>query len=155
MSKRFLAKAALGTAVITASGGVGLAFALWSATGSGEAQSKALTASALTASAATATADLYPGFTGGDVYFTVANPNPYAVTISGVSFGAITSSDGANCAASNVSATNKTGLTISVPANATAEAVTVQDAITMASTAGDGCQGVSFTAAVTISGTQS
>jgi len=39
--------------------------------------------------AATGAADLYPGFTGGDVHFTLSNPNPYPVTFTTMTAGTV------------------------------------------------------------------
>ena len=60
--------------------GAGAAAALWSASGSGSGTARSVTAQVVTVTAATGAADLYPGFTGGDVHFTLSNPNPYPVT---------------------------------------------------------------------------
>ena len=57
----------------------GAVTALWSANGAGGGQARALAAQSVTVNAATATADLYPGFSGGDLFFTLTNPNPYPV----------------------------------------------------------------------------
>ena len=136
---------------------IGVAFAAWTATGTGSGTAKAISGSSstVTTDAAGAVADLYPGFNAGTVYFQVDNPNPYPVRFTTMTAGAVTSSDEANCPASNVTVANKSGLTIDVPANTTtAVSRTVTNAVSMASAAPDGCKGQTFTIAVSLSGTQ-
>ena len=133
--------------------GTAVAFALWSTSGVGTGSAKALTAQSLTVNAATATADLYPGFTQGDVYFSVNNPNPYPVTITSMTPGAITTSN-PSCVATNITVASASGLSIVLPANSTATGQTITNVVTMLSTAPDACQGVTFTIGLTLTGTQ-
>jgi hypothetical protein len=157
MRKLFSRKGAVTSALAIGSLIVGVAFATWSSTGSGSATAKASsgTASAVTTDAAGAVADLYPGFTGGDLYFKIDNPNPYPVRFTTMTPGTVTSGDPTNCASSKVTAVSKTGLTIDVPANTTTPvSKSVADAVSMDATALDGCKGVTFTIAVTLSGSQ-
>lgn len=133
----------------------GLAVALWSANGTGSGNARALTAQTVTVNATTGTADLYPGFTGGDVHFTLTNTNPYPVTFDAMTPGAITSSAPGACPASNVTAASATGLSLPVAANATSGAQSISNVVTMAPAAPDGCQGVTFTIALTLTGSQS
>lgn len=134
--------------------GGGVAAALWSATGVGTGSAKATSAQSLTVNAATGTADLYPGFTGGDVFFTVTNPNPYPVTFTAMTPGTVTSS-AVGCSASLVTVASATGLSISVPANSTSSAQSIADVVTLDSSAPDACQGATFSLALTLSGAQS
>ncbi|HEX4982709.1 MAG TPA: hypothetical protein VFV63_13475 [Ilumatobacteraceae bacterium] len=134
--------------------GGGIAGALWAASGSGSGEANAVTAQVATVSAATGTADLYPGFSGGDVFFTVTNPNPYAVTFASMAVGTVTSSDPAGCPSSSVSVASATGLSLAVGANATSATQSIIDVVTMAAGAPDACQGASFTIALTLSGSQ-
>jgi len=134
--------------------GTAVAFALWSANGVGTSSAKALTAQSLTVTAATATADLYPGFTLGDVAFSVNNPNPYPVTVTAMTPGTVISSSPVNCPASNVTVASATGLSIAVPANSSANNQTIANVVTMLSTAPDLCQGVTFTINLTLTGSQ-
>ena len=147
-------KAIVAFAAITALS-TGAVFALWSAGGTGPAQAKALTAQSITVTAATATADLYPGFTAGDLFFTLTNPNPYAVTMTSMTAGTVTSSNAGACPASNVTVAAASGLTLAVGANATSSTLSIVDVVSMAAAAPDGCQGVTFTVALTLSGSQS
>lgn len=133
----------------------GVAYALWSATGSGSGTATALTAQTITVTAATGAADLYPGFTQGDVYFTVSNNNPYAVTFASMTPGTITSSNEGACPAAKLTVASATGLGMAVAGNASNVAQSIPNVVTLASDAPDGCQGVTFTIALTLSGTQS
>jgi hypothetical protein len=136
---------------------VGVAFAAWtvSASGSGSAKSISGSSSTITTDATAAVADLYPGYTAGTVYFQIDNPNPYPVRFTSMTAGAVTSSDQTNCPASNVTATDRTGLTIDVPANTTtAVSRTITNAVSMASAAPDGCKSKTFTIGMTLSGVQ-
>jgi hypothetical protein len=150
-SKKIVAGAVIGGAALTAGG----AFALWSSTGNGSAEATARTAINITVTAAAGPADLYPGFTQGDLSFTMANQNPYPVTYTSMTAGTVTSGDPTNCPASNVTVANATGLSLLAPAGATAQPGSVPNVVSMASAAPDGCQGVHFTIAVTLSGSQS
>ena len=132
---------------------MGVAFALWTQTGGGSGSATAVNAQASVVTVGTATADLYPGFTQGDVFFKVTNPNPYPVQFTGMTPGTVTSSDPTNCPASNVTVVTKTGLTIAVPANTTvAVDKKIDDVVTMVSAAPDGCQSKTFTIPVTLTG---
>ncbi len=134
--------------------GGGIAGALWSTGGNGSGQAKAVTAQTATVSAATGAADLYPGFTGGDAFFTVTNSNPYPVTFTSMTAGAVTSSSPAGCPSTNVSVSDATGLSLSVGANATSATQSIVDVVTMVAGAPDACQGATFTIALTLSGSQ-
>lgn len=132
----------------------GVAYALWSANGSGNAGSRALTAQTVTVNAVTGAADLYPGFTGGDAYFNFTNSNPYPVTFTAMTPGTITSSNASGCPASHVSVASATGLNLTVGANTTSSTQSIADVVTLASAAPDACQGVTFTIAMTLTGSQ-
>jgi hypothetical protein len=135
--------------------GGGIAAAQWSANGNGPGQAKALSAQSLTVTAATGAADLYPGFTAGDLFFTITNPNPYPVTFTSMTAGTITSSNPGGCPSSNVSVANASGLGLAVAANSTSGTQSIVDVVTMAAGAPDGCQGATFTINLTLSGSQS
>jgi hypothetical protein len=95
---------------LVASTGVGYAY--WSASGLADGTSTTLSSRpntlAVTATAASTTATLHPGGSG-NVTITFDNPNSFAVTVTGLSFGSATA---ANCTAS--------GVTISATAVSTA-----------------------------------
>ena len=135
--------------------GGGIAAALWSANGTGSGQARALSAQALTVTAAAGAADLYPGFTAGDVFFTITNPNPYPVTFTSMTAGAITSSNPGGCPSSNITVAGASGLSLAAAANSTSGTQSIVDVVTMAATAPDACQGATFTISLTLSGSQS
>lgn len=147
--------------------GGGVAWAAWTNSGTGAANAKATTATALVVTAGTPASTLYPepsnGYpnsTVGAIYTTVANPNNYPVTVTTVSVGtvSITPQAGKTCAAGSVVATAASmtlATPISLPANASATAVTIPSAVKMLGTAEDGCQGASFSAPVTLTGASS
>lgn len=151
MNRKQRILAGLGVAALVV--GSGVAYASWTASGTGSGAAKAATAQALVVTAGTTTADLYPGFTQGDVFLRVTNPNPYGVNITSLTPGAITTS-APGCVSTNITIAAPTGLNIPVAANATNFAVTVPNIVTMIAAAPDACQGVTFTIAVTVAGTQ-
>ena len=132
----------------------GVAFATWTANGTGSANARARSAQTITVNATTGTADLYPGFTQGDLHFTLTNTNPYPVQFTSMTPGAITSSAPVACPASNLTVGSASSLALDVAAGATSAPLSVADVVTLASAAPDGCQGVTFTVAVTVTGSQ-
>jgi hypothetical protein len=129
-----------------------IAFAAWTATGSGSGYARATTAQALTTVdvSATTTATLYPGGSG-PLHLEITNPNDYPIRVTDVTGnGAITASNG-GCNASSVTFTDQSGLTLDVAAGASAE-FTVNGAVHMDGTANDSCQGAVFTIPVSLSG---
>ena len=130
----------------------GIAFAAWTATGTGSGYAKATTAQALTTVdvSATTAATLYPGATG-DVELEISNPNDYPVRVTSVTGnGAITASD-AGCNAASVTFTDQGSLTLDVSATGSA-AFTLNGAVSMSGAANDSCQGAVFTIPVSLSG---
>jgi hypothetical protein len=132
----------------------GVAFAAWTATGTGSGYAKATTAQALTTvdvSASTA-ATLYPGATG-DAKLRIDNPNPYPVRVTDVAgSGAITSNAGAACnAATGVTFSNQSGLTLDVAAGSAAT-FTLTGSVAMSNASDTSCQGAVFTIPVTLTG---
>jgi hypothetical protein len=134
--------------------GAGVAYALWTAQGTGSGRAQAVTATTITVNAATGAADLYPGFTGGDVFFTLTNTNPYPVAFTTMVPGTITSSNQAACPASNLTVSSASGLSLAVAAGATSGTLSIANVATLTTAAPDGCQGVSFDVALTLSGSQ-
>jgi hypothetical protein len=131
-----------------------VAYAAWTASGSGQGYAKAGTAQALTTVdvSASTTASLYPSGTG-NVLLRISNPNPYPVQVTTVSgSGAVTSDKGAACDASTgVTFTNQAGLTLSVPASSAAT-FTLTGAAAMSNASDNSCQGAVFTIPVSLSG---
>lgn len=150
-SKKAVVGLLFGAAVVSG----GAAVALWASTGVGSGNAKALSAVNITVTATTGTADLYPGFTQGKVSFTSANTNPYNVTFTSMTPGTITSSDPTNCPSTNVTVASASGLSLLVPAGATATPGSIANVVTMVAGAPDGCQGVVFTIGLTLTGSQS
>jgi len=156
-SKRFFISIAGATVVCALAAGI--AYAAWSASGSGSGAGAATVAQSLVVTPVTpsgANASLYPGDTGGPVFFNIQNPNPYPVTITGVSWGTPTSTNTGSCANTNVSldAGAPTTVSISVPAASTASNVEVNGVLDLSHAAGNGCQAVSFTIPLTVTGAQ-
>ncbi len=134
-----------------------VAFAAWTATGSGNGYAQAKTAAVLTTvdvSAATA-AQLYPGATG-DVLLKITNPNQYQVTVTSVGAnGAITSDKGPACnSATGVTYTPPTTPSLVVPAGASVQ-FTLAGAVAMSNASDNSCQGAVFTIPVTLTGASS
>ena len=133
---------------------VGVAYAAWTAGGSGSGYAKATTAQALSTIdvSATTPATLYPGATG-DLKLEIDNPNPYPVRVTSVSgAGTITSDKGAACDASTgVSFADQTGLTLDVPGSSSAT-FTLSGAVSMSNASDNSCQGAVFTVPVSLSG---
>ena len=154
MKKRVSRKLAVVT-IAMAMAAVGLVYAAWTTNGGGSGYAKAGTAQALTTVdvSASTTATLYPGGPAGDVLIRISNPNSYPVTVTGVSGnGSITPDSGhSGCSPTGVSFTDKTGLSISVPASG-ATTATLSGAASMSNASVDACQGATFTIPVSISG---
>ena len=148
-------KVAAGLLATSAVAAGGLAFAAWTADGSGSGQAASLTAEVVTVDATAGSADLYPGFNNGDVYFTLTNDNPYPITFDEMISGTVTSSDPLACPSSNVTIDNgATGLSLSVGANDTSGTLSIADVVNMSDGAPDGCQGKTFNIVLTLSGNQ-
>jgi hypothetical protein len=154
--KKLVASLAVSAALLV---GAGTAYAAWSASGSGSGAAAATTAQSLVVTPVTpagANASLYPGGPAGPVFLNIQNPNPYAVTITGLSWGTPTSTNTTTCPSSNVSldANAPTSVSIAVGANATVTDQEVNGVLDLAHAAPNGCQGVAFDIAVTVSGAQ-
>jgi hypothetical protein len=138
----------------------GIAWAQWSASGTGQGGSAAQIAKNLVVSAVTPSgsgASLYPGGPAGSVNLTIQNPNPYAVTITNLNWGTPTSTSTSTCPSSQISLDANaptTGFNISIPANTTSGTIQVFGVLDLAHTAPDGCQGVVFLVPVTAVGVQ-
>jgi hypothetical protein len=128
----------------------GVAWAAWTADGTGTGQAKATVAEALTASPATASAHLYPGGTG-EVKLTISNSNDYDVNVTSIAngTGGITA-DKAGCTVTGVTFADQTGNWL-VEANDTLE-VTLANAASMSNASDNACQGAVFTIPVTLAG---
>lgn len=164
--KRLSRKALVSGALAVGLMAVGIAFAAWTASGTGNGYAKATTAAALSSDDASAstTGQLYPGGEG-DVVLTVRNPNPYPVLVKGIADNAtITSSKGANCNGSTgvtfddftYDSATMTAATYTVPAKSAgvdgSKTITLANAANMSNASHNDCQGAVFTIPVSISG---
>jgi hypothetical protein len=133
--------------VVIAATGVG--YASWNQSGAGAGSAKAATAVASVVTANTTTADLWPGQTAGKLYFHVSNDNPYPVTFTGVTAGAIT-------AAGGIGTCTTTGVSVgALPANIVVAAGGDDfepPIVAMSNLSDNGCQGATFTIALTLTG---
>lgn len=150
MKVLFSKSGAITTAFVVGALFVGTVFAAWTSNGTGTGRAKSTQASSLTVTARTGTADLYPGFTGGDVYFTIANPNNYDVTYTAATFGLVTSSDTTACPSLNVTTLPAAVINLTVPAGSTGTDLKIADVVTMLLTAPDGCQNKTFDIPITL-----
>lgn len=137
--------------------GASLAFAAWTTSGSGQGYAKAGSAEALSTlnAAASTTASLYPG-SDGDVKLEISNPNSFPVRVTSVSLNGTNADISADaghsgCTTTGVSFTNRSGLTIDVPAGGT-QTATLTGAASMSNASLNACQGATFTIPVTLSG---
>ena len=145
-----------------------IAFAAWTATGTGSGKASARTAVALVVDAVTPSACLYPGATGSTacpVQFTVTNNNPYPVSLNKLTLGAITAvTDGLGTGCDNPADTH--GVTvntaeqtlstaITVAANSTSTTQTSPLLVSMGNSSDNDCQGAVFTIVATLTGTSS
>jgi hypothetical protein len=143
--------------VLTAAIGGGVAYAAWSVTGSGSGAAGAAVASTLTITQVTpAVGTLYPGGPAASVDFTVNNPNPFPVNLTGISYGTPTSANTTACPNNNVSIDSNapTAINITVAANSSSPTEVAPSVLDMAHTAPNGCQGMSFSVPLTATGTQ-
>jgi hypothetical protein len=135
-----------------------VAMAAWVATGTGTGSAQAITATDLVVTDGTASPDLYPGFTDGDLYLDVENPNPYDVTVTTVeqAVGIVTSDAGAACEDADTGVSLDPGaIVLPVPVDIAAgdtESFTVADVVNMTNASVDACQGATFSIPVTVTG---
>jgi hypothetical protein len=133
----------------------GIAFAAWTAGGSGNGYAKAGTVGALTTvdASGSTTAQLYPGGTG-DVKISVSNPNAFPVTVTAVSGNGTITSDVSACTTggTGVTFTDTSSLSL-VAAASTTTTFTLANKASMSSSSVNACQGAIFTIPVTLTGT--
>jgi hypothetical protein len=156
-----LRKLVVGVAATTAAValGGGVAMALWTTSGTGGGTGAADVAQSLVVTAVTpggSGASLYPGGPAGFVYFTVQNPNPFAVHITGFTWGTPVSANPTACPSANFTVDPGAPTTTSLPIAAASQsgAFQVFNVVDLALSAPNGCQGVDVTVPVTVSATQ-
>jgi len=132
-----------------------VAFAAWTANGTGFGEAKAKSAQALTVNTVTATADLYPTGTA-NLQYTVTNPNDYKVNITLVEpNGAITvdaGHSGCNVASVTLTAASFVQNVNVNGSGATSASQTLTGAVQMSNAANDACQGATFTIPLKVTG---
>jgi hypothetical protein len=156
-----LKKVYVGVAALVAAvgAGSGVAIASWSASGTGSGIGLTDTAVSLVVTAVTPGsngASMYPGGPAGFVYFTVKNPNPYPINITGFTWGTPVSSNTSACPSANFSIdTNApTSTDLPIAANTQSGAYQVFNVVDLAHSAPDGCQGVEVTVPLTVTGAE-
>ena len=136
-------------------GAGGVAYAFWSATGTGSGTVSSASAMPLAVTAAASpVTELFPGRTV-DLAFRVTNPNGYRVQLTALSAAAVTSSDRLACPDANIAlaAAGPLPAPLEVAPGATVSG-TVPGLVTMVAAAPDGCQGKTFTVDLALSGAQ-
>ena len=94
-------------------------------------------------------ADLYPGFTGGDLRVTIVNDSDEPRSFTELVSAAVVPSDPTNCPPENVVVDLGRRVDVVAPAYSSTD-VRLDDVVTMVRAAPDGCQGVSFTVEVSL-----
>ena len=138
----------------------GVAYAAWSASGSGTGSALAYTAQTVTVNAvalSNSASSLFPGGPAGNVYFTVTNTNPYPIKITNIAWGTPTSNNPTSCPNSMISvdaSAPTSGFSLSIPANGTSSSIQVNSVLDLSASATDGCQGNGFSVPMTVTGQQ-
>jgi hypothetical protein len=157
---RFITRKKVGAAAAVTALGVGgmVAYAAWTSSGAGSGTIAARSASAVLVGDGAVVNTLYP--TGkGDLVVTVQNPNDYAVNVTSLSQGALSSGSAtpaavtdnhSGCTATTVTYTPPT-VNFVVGPHATYTA-TLTGAVSMSNAAEDLCQGATFTVPVIAAG---
>jgi hypothetical protein len=150
--------AAIITAAVVAVGGAGAAWAVWGVSGVGNATASAGSVEPLGVGEVITLnpTAFFPG-SQHSVTFTVTNPNPFPVEITGISISDIDSgaADETNCPDNSVvgltGATPADEAALEIPANTTTpQTVTYNNAIRMIAAAANGCKTVPFTFKVNV-----
>ena len=142
--------------VTTALLGGGVALAAWSVSGNGDGEAQAIDADEIVVDdQASPTAGLFPGGQAG-VTVRVQNPLPYPVTLTHVTYGAVTTTGGGSCDSDVVTPTGSGAVPLGTPISLAKESaftpVTIPAALEMSTEATDNCKGATFSVDVTFSG---
>jgi hypothetical protein len=145
LRKAFVALAVVSGAAVATN----VAFAAWTANGTGNGYAKSITAQAVTTSSIAGSAQLYPGGKG-DLKVTINNPNKYPVLVTQINNGAtpIVSGDSTCDSSNGVSFAAQTG-NWDVAANSSATVV-LTNAVSMSNGSDNACQDKTFTVPVSI-----
>jgi len=142
-------KVVIGLALAGIASAGGLAFGEWLASGNGEGYAKSGTAQALTTESVAPSDTLYPGGKS-DLVIRIHNPNPFPVAVHNVMpNGPITSDDPACDAAGHGVTFGGLNVSYLIAANSS-QTYTLTDALTMATTSANECQGRQFTIPVAL-----
>ncbi len=135
-----------------------IAFAAWTANGTGSAGAQAKSAQSVAVAAGTTSAQLAPG-SSGDLVLVVTNPNSYPVSITQIASGAvasITSTGGASCSGTATGLSFATGFpkTVSqvIAGSGGTFTYTITNAVAMSNSSDPSCAGVTFTIPVSVTG---
>ena len=156
---KHIKKLAAAATIVGVAGLTTVAWAAWTANGTGTGAAQAKTAAAVTLANATTTAQLYPG-ANGNVVVDITNPNPYAVVVSDVyhgAIGSITSGVSACDAANGLSflGTWDSGSPKALAANqiiapSTTYTLTIVNGLSMSNASDNACSGATFTVPVSV-----
>ena len=153
LTKRRVAGIAAAAVLVT---GVGVAYAAWTASGTGGGAASSTTAQPLIVTAGTGSGDLYPTAASntGVLSLSIQNPNSYPVTVTtlGADANGVPAAVGCNVNAVHASE----AVSIPVAAGATVTWTSVTKDVNLPFAANDNCQGTTCTfSAITASGLQS
>jgi len=133
----------------------GAAYAYFTSSGSGSGQASVGSPVVITVNATSGTPDLVPGGTGA-VYFTLTNTNDFGVVADSVMSASVVSNDTADCPSANISIVPSLPYAVSpalsVSANSISGTESIAGFVELSSSAPTGCQGVTFTVTLVLSG---
>lgn len=154
MGRHIALLSSVGAAVLLGAS-AGSAYAYFTARGSGTVNATAGTPTTVTVNAVAGSADLLPGGTG-TATFTLTDSNPLAVSFTSVASASVVSNDTNDCPSNNVTVAKTLPYALSpalgVNANSTSGTLSIPGFVQLASTAPSGCQGVTFTVTIALSG---
>ncbi len=145
-------RATIATVAVGALLTAGVAYAAWTATGSGSGAAKAGAATDVVVTPGTPTAFLYPSGTS-DVAVTVTNNNPFPVTVTALNLDASFGTSGYTasdplCNTSSLTYTNQSANQV-IAGNGGSFSFELADAIAMDNSANDNCQNDAFQIGIT------
>lgn len=145
-------RAVAAAAMFGLSAAAGVAVAQWGSVAMGGSSVTAASAVTVQVSGGAADADLYPGFTAGDLAVRLDNPNPYPVRFTALEGGVVTPSTPA-CPVDAVRVDDR-AVDLLVPAGVADAPAVLADVVSMDPTAPEGCMGATFAIEVQLTGTQ-